>query len=48
MQVQNGKIFINNDRNEIMVFDGKGKYIHSTRHLLDRDLMTILGYPVCI
>ena len=34
MQVQNGKIFINNDQNEIMVFDGKGKYIHSTRHLL--------------
>lgn len=33
MQVRNGKIFINNDLNEVMVFDEKGKYIHSTRHL---------------
>lgn len=43
MQVQNGKIFINNDQNEIMVFDGKGKYIHSTRHLLGQGPNDYIG-----
>ena len=43
MQVQNGKIFINNDRNEIMIFDEKGKYIHSTQHLLEQGPNNYVG-----
>ena len=34
MQVRDGKIYINNDRNEAMVFDENGRFIHSTRHCM--------------
>lgn len=45
MQVQDGMMYINNDRNEVMLFDKHGKFVRSTHSLLGQGPEDYTGAP---